>query len=145
MAEQMATREEMVEEAVRRMRALALPTARIEHFEREGDRLLTEELPQGRYVLSSGDGRLNALAQKVEEGTGVLIFAGYLAHAFPFERTVGNLWTLFAVEPDRSKWDRQKEQLEQGRLTAFVIEPEKAAFCDLPYRVVNGALVRAEQ
>lgn len=143
--EQKAAREEMVQEAVQRMRGLGLPAERIEGFEREGQLLLAEELPHGRYVLSSGDGRLTALAGKVEEETGALIFAAHLAHAFPFGRTVGSMWTLFSISPDKAQWPQEREAVRGGRIRAFVIAPEQAGAAEIPFRVVNGALIRAEQ
>lgn len=143
-AEQQATRDEMIQEAVRRMRTLQLPTERIEHFEREGQLLMAEDLPHGRLVLSSGDGRLRDLAAEVEAETGMIVYAGHLAHAFPFDRTVGCLWTLFGVSPDPSQWARENSILRENRIAAFVIGPGQAGKQDVPFRVLSGALLRAE-
>ncbi|MBD5560559.1 MAG: hypothetical protein HDQ87_12090 [Clostridia bacterium] len=144
METQQATREEMIQEAVGRMQAAGLPVHRIEHFEREGQRLLAEDLPQGKLVLSSGDGRLSELADRVEEKTGGVIYAAHLAHAFPFGRTTGFVWTLFGVMPDRQDWEQEERLAKAGRQNAFVVAPGLAGFEEVPVKVVQGAMVRTE-
>lgn len=142
-AEKKAERSEMTREAVERMRTLGIPTERIEGFERQGKRILAEDLPHGRYTLSSGDGRLAALAAKVEGETGMLIFAAHLAHVFPFDRTVGSLWTLFSVSSDQEQWPAERELFREGYIRAYVVAPERAGAEDVPFRMVGGALIRA--
>lgn len=131
-----ATKEQMKQEALARMKLLKLYSVLLEDFE------------DGKISYSEGEfGRLYRVKRKVEEviqkfenRTGYLVY-----HVINNDTSIGHMLTLLYVSTEMDEWAADKQDLQEGCPLAYVENmtyPDCSEFGSVGVRPANGGVVR---
>lgn len=132
----------MKKEAVRRMKERGFASEFVERFEQEDAVVLAEDLWGQNRLIRENDELLQEIAEKLWEEEGALVYAAHLEHGHAFGQPVGNVWNLFCVGGDTSKWTQAAELQKDGFEVAYVIYPDHAGIERIQAREVSGTLIR---
>lgn len=131
-----ATKEQMKQEALARMKLLKLYSVLLEDFE------------DGKISYSEGEfGRLYRVKRKVEEviqkfenRTGYLVY-----HVINNDTSIGHMLTLLYVSTEMDEWAADKQDLQEGCPLAYVENltyPDCSEFGSVGVKPFNGGVVR---
>lgn len=131
-----ATKEQMKQEALARMKLLKLYSVLLEDFE------------DGKISYSEGEfGRLYRVKRKVEEviqkfenRTGYLVY-----HVINNDTSIGHMLTLLYVSTEMDEWAVDKRDLQEGCPLAYVENityPDCSEFGSVGVKPFNGGVVR---
>lgn len=130
-----ATREQMKEEAIKRMKMLGIYPPTIKEFEQE-DKL---NVSRGGFLYWLDD-EYKAKVAEFEEKYGVLVFA-VIENNMEF----GKLLSILYVSTYQDEWERDRLGLKSGEVFAYVFNLDAEECSEFGYIVVRnrfGGLVR---
>ena len=145
----LATREEMIEEAIQRLEMLDLHEAVLRLFkknhqlfysERCGLKLLGKTMPVGVLYWIDNKKEFSQMVKAFEEKSGGVVY-----HATYEELEFGRCLDLFFVSPYKDEWERDRIELENGYSCAYVKNLDDD-FCSeygmIRFQECGGGLIR---
>ena len=132
----MITREEMIQEAVYRMKLINIIPEVIRQFT-ESTRINMSEPPMAALYWANREDRKRI--KDLEEENDILIYMGIRSH------TPGKMDSFLYVSQFKEDWKTQKSLLKKGIVGAYVYnhsDPICSEFGDIGIKTVNGSLLR---
>lgn len=131
-----ATKEQMKQEALARMKLLKLYSVLLEDFE---DRKISySEGEFGRLYRVKR--KVEEVVQKFENRTGYLVY-----HVINNDTSIGHMLTLLYVSTEMDEWAADKQDLQEGCPLAYVENltyPDCSEFGSVGVKPFNGGVVR---
>lgn len=131
-----ATKEQMKQEALARMKLLKLYSVLLEDFE---DRKISySEGEIGRLYRVKR--KVEEVVQKFENRTGYLVY-----HVINNDTSIGHMLTLLYVSTEMDEWAADKQDLQEGCPLAYVENltyPDCSEFGSVGVKPFNGGVVR---
>ena len=131
-----ATKEQMKQEALARMKLLKLYSVLLEDFE---DREISySEGEFGRLYRVKR--KVEEVVQKFENRTGYLVY-----HVINNDTSIGHMLTLLYVSTEMDEWAADKQDLQEGCPLAYVENltyPDCSEFGSVGVKPFNGGVVR---
>lgn len=132
-----ATKEQMKQEALARMKLLKLHPNVIKKFKEE-DKLNYSMGMHGMLYWATGE--IGEVVQKFENQTGYLVY-----HVIHNNTEIGRMLTLLYVSTEMEEWNTDKQDLQEGCPLAYVENmtyPDCSEFGSVGVRPANGGVVR---
>ena len=132
-----ATKEQMKQEALARMKLLDLHRNVVRDFETEGK----INYSWGCLgILYWATGEIGEVVQKFENQTGYLVY-----HVIHNNTEIGRMLTLLYVSTEMEEWNADKQDLRKGCPLAYVENltyPDCSEFGSVGVKSLNGGVVR---
>lgn len=132
-----ATKEQMKQEALARMKLLDMYPYVVERFD-EGDIIYyTWEVSGTLFLLAD---EIREVVQKFENQTGYLVY-----HVIDNNTSIGRMLTLLYVSTEMDEWAADKQDLQEGCPLAYVENltyPDCSEFGSVGVKPFNGGVVR---
>lgn len=132
-----ATKEQMKQEAMARMKLLKLHPIVVKEFEEE-DKLKCSEGILG--ILYWATDEIGEVVQKFENQTGYLVY-----HVIDNNTEIGRMLTLLYISTEMEEWFADKRDIRGGCPLAYVENltyPDCSEFGSVGVKSLNGGLVR---
>ena len=137
--EQIATPEEMKEEAIRRMKKLGIIYDAIRQFKNEGIVMVSEPPFGGLYWYHSEDENYKRM-KKFEEEHGALVYIVVRAWT-----TFGKMDSYVYVSKYKEEWDMDNEDINDNIVMTYTVNydmPDCSEFGSIGIRKAAGGLLR---
>lgn len=132
-----ATKEQMKQEALARMKLLDLHQNVVKDFETEGKINYSLGIHGILYWVT---GEIGEVVQKFENQTGYLVY-----HVIHNNTEIGRMLTLLYVSTEMEEWNADKQDLQEGCPLAYVENltyPDCSEFGSVGVKPFNGGVVR---
>lgn len=133
-----ATREEMVQEALARMKLLKLDERITKAFE-DHDQVFLSQSMAGQTFLQPPDEEVTDRVRAFEEEYGCLVYHAHWCHL----QMIGDVWSLLFVSPAASDWKSEKQYLvDCGLVYAYVDSAMESGVSEIQVEARDGGVNR---
>lgn len=132
-----ATKEQMKQEALARMKLLDMYPYVVERFDEGGIIYYTWDVSGTLFLLAD---EIREVVQKFENQTGYLVY-----HVIDNNTSIGRMLTLLYVSTEMDEWAADKQDLQEGCPLAYVENityPDCSEFGSVGVKPFNGGVVR---